>query len=101
MDSTLHSRRAALEIAAAGALGAAARPAVAATQLDELELDRGRVEPDWGRGRVEIVVERRKKTGEGVTKLDGSPGSNAALTALSFFGLFALGGSFGVGQKRE
>ena len=59
------------------------------------------MEPDWGRGRVEIVVERRKKTGEGVTKLDGSPGSNAALTALSLFGLFALGGSFGVGQKRE
>ena len=46
------------------------------------------------RRRVEIVVERRKK-------LDGSPGSNAALTALSFFGLFALGGSFGVGQKGE
>jgi len=94
MDSTLRSRRAALEIAAAAALGAAARPAIAATPLDELELERGRVEPDWGRGRVEIVVERRKK-------LDGSPGSNAALTALSFFGLFALGGSFGVGQKRE
>ena len=97
---SLRSRRAALEVAAAGALGAAAAPAAAATPPDD-ELERGRVEPDWGRGRVEIVVERRKKTGEGVTKLDGSPGSNAALTALSFFGLFALGGSFGVGQKSD